>query len=269
MTEREREKETCGDDHGSFWSLSLSLSFAHSSATSTCIANSLSTGTRSVSTLTPAQLARKRANDREAQRAIRARTREHIDRLEQELDELRTQQGRDQTVQELLRRNRALEDEVGRLRETMGGGVPMTPSAYSAPVYDDALSTASGVIPSPRTSPFPAGDFSSLPDLSQSFVGAAGAGGLGPNNCEAWASAVPPTSAPSNVSSPSSTGGADDYTTAAPNNGYIPTSVPSSLLTSHAGKDVKLESYEEMDTNGMFPSSPYCCLSGAKGLRED
>ncbi|KAH7248379.1 hypothetical protein B0J15DRAFT_400930 [Fusarium solani] len=37
-------------------------------------------GTRSGSTLTPSQLARKGANDREAQRAIRARTKEHIER---------------------------------------------------------------------------------------------------------------------------------------------------------------------------------------------
>jgi serine phosphatase RsbU (regulator of sigma subunit) len=77
-------------------------------------------GTRSVSTLTPAQLARKRANDREAQRAIRARTKEHIERLESEIDELRGMQNRDQAVQELLRRNRALEDELNRLRESMG-----------------------------------------------------------------------------------------------------------------------------------------------------
>ncbi|KAF2859348.1 hypothetical protein K470DRAFT_265345 [Piedraia hortae CBS 480.64] len=39
-------------------------------------------GTRSVSTLTPAQLERKRANDREAQRAIRQRTKDHIENLE-------------------------------------------------------------------------------------------------------------------------------------------------------------------------------------------
>ena len=46
--------------------------------------------------MTPAQLARKRANDREAHRAIRARTRERLERLEQEVEELKTQQGRDQ-----------------------------------------------------------------------------------------------------------------------------------------------------------------------------
>jgi predicted RNase H-like nuclease (RuvC/YqgF family) len=88
-------------------------------------------GTRSVSTLTPSQLARKRANDREAQRAIRARTKEHIDRLERELEDLKSKQNRDQTVQELLRRNKALEEELARLKENMG--VSMTSSPYSTP----------------------------------------------------------------------------------------------------------------------------------------
>lgn len=73
-----------------------------------------------MSTLTPSQLARKRANDREAQRAIRARTKEHIENLEREIDELRSQQNSDQRVRELLGRNRALEEEVRRLRESLG-----------------------------------------------------------------------------------------------------------------------------------------------------
>ena len=77
-------------------------------------------GTRSVSTLTPSQLARKRANDREAQRAIRARTKEHIDRLERDLEELRNRYSRDETVQDLLRRNKALESELTSLRESLG-----------------------------------------------------------------------------------------------------------------------------------------------------
>lgn len=78
------------------------------------------TGTRSVSTLTPSQLARKRANDREAQRAIRARTKEHIERLEREIEELKSRYSRDETVQELLRRNKALEQELATLREAHG-----------------------------------------------------------------------------------------------------------------------------------------------------
>ncbi|KKY39509.1 putative bzip transcription factor [Diaporthe ampelina] len=77
-------------------------------------------GTRSVSTLTPSQLARKRANDREAQRAIRARTKEHIERLERELEDLKGKHNRDDTVQDLIKRNKALETELKRLRESMG-----------------------------------------------------------------------------------------------------------------------------------------------------
>ncbi|KAK7419807.1 hypothetical protein QQZ08_010695 [Neonectria magnoliae] len=201
-------------------------------------------GTRSVSTLTPSQLARKRANDREAQRAIRARTKEHIERLERELDDLKGKQNRDQTVQELLRRNKALEDELTRLKENMG--VSMTSSPYSTPVYDDALSTGSGAIPSPRASPFPSGDYGSLPDYGHHYVPL-------PNNCESWASTVP-CAVPSNVSSPSSSANTDDYGA-----GYIPTSVPTSMLPSNntsssnisaqGHKDIKME-YEDVDHHG-------------------
>lgn len=88
-------------------------------------------GTRSVSTLTPSQLARKRANDREAQRAIRARTKEHIERLESELEELKSHQSRDKTVQDLLRRNKALEEELNRLRESLGLSLNSSPFSNS------------------------------------------------------------------------------------------------------------------------------------------
>src|SRR3954469_19292921 len=81
---------------------------------------STSAGTRSVSTLTPSQLARKRANDREAQRAIRARTKEHIERLEREIEELKSPGSRDALVQQLLSRNKELEQEVASLRDALG-----------------------------------------------------------------------------------------------------------------------------------------------------
>jgi len=45
-------------------------------------------GTRSVSTLSAVQLERKRANDREAQRAIRQRTKENTERLEKRVTDL-------------------------------------------------------------------------------------------------------------------------------------------------------------------------------------
>ncbi|KAH6883449.1 hypothetical protein B0T10DRAFT_540109 [Thelonectria olida] len=166
-------------------------------------------GPRNVSTLTPSQL---------------ARTKEHIERLERELEELKSKQSGDQTVQELLRRNKALEEELMRLKENMG--VPMTSSPCSAPgltprqlslpdellltstIYNDNLSTGSDAIPSPRESPFP-GDYNSLPDYSQQYVPLS-------NNCESWASTVP-CPVPSNVSSRSSS--ADDYSA-----GHIPIS---------------------------------------------
>jgi hypothetical protein len=50
------------------------------------------TSSRGVANLTPEQLARKRANDREAQRAIRERTKTQIDVLNRRIRELESQQ---------------------------------------------------------------------------------------------------------------------------------------------------------------------------------
>jgi hypothetical protein len=220
------------------------------------------TGTRSVSTLTPSQLARKRANDREAQRAIRARTKEHIERLERELEELKSNQSRDKTVQELLRRNKVLEEELFRIKETVG--VSMTSSPYQSAgktwetdslcqlaiadtlsVYDDNLSSGSGAVHSPRSSPFPQTDYNHLPAeySPQSYVPMP--------NCEPWSSQV----VSSTVSSPtSSSANPDDYNAA-----YIPTSVPASMLPSNnssssnitlsSTKSVKAE-FEDVASNG-------------------
>ncbi|KAJ9412679.1 hypothetical protein QL093DRAFT_2026934, partial [Fusarium oxysporum] len=74
--------------------------------------------TRRVSSLTPEQLARKRANDREA-RGRYTSAQEHIERLERELAELKSNQSRDQTIQDLLRRNTAIKIELVRLKEVM------------------------------------------------------------------------------------------------------------------------------------------------------
>ncbi|KAG6016516.1 hypothetical protein E4U41_004427 [Claviceps citrina] len=196
-----------------------------------CPASSKRKGTRSVSTLTPSQLARKRANDREAQRAIRARTKEHIERLEHELEELRSNHGRDKTVQDLLRRNRALEDELRQLKETMG--VSITSSPYSAhTAYDDSC----GAVPSPRLSPLPPGRAA---DYMSDYGQATQQQYVPMPNCEAWASTLP-----SSVPSPSSSVNTDEY---GPTAGYIPTSVPSSMMGTagmglvDGGKNVKME----------------------------
>lgn len=74
-------------------------------------------GTRSVSTLSAAQLERKRANDREAQRAIRQRTKDHIDGLENTIAELRRSQDASDKISLATRqRNRELEEENSYLR---------------------------------------------------------------------------------------------------------------------------------------------------------
>jgi hypothetical protein len=61
-------------------------------------------GTRSVTTLTAAQLERKRANDREAQRAIRQRTKDHIETLERQVRDLTAQIGTNSSTMSWSRR---------------------------------------------------------------------------------------------------------------------------------------------------------------------
>ncbi|KAG8406605.1 hypothetical protein J3459_010657 [Metarhizium acridum] len=90
--------------------------------------------TRSRKTLSPLQLEHKRAHDREAQRANRRRVKERIARLEQELEEKRGQLGSNRVYQELLRRNRLLEEEVARLKSTLttSSGAGFSPPGSSS-----------------------------------------------------------------------------------------------------------------------------------------
>jgi hypothetical protein len=82
-------------------------------------------GTRSVTTLTAAQLERKRANDREAQRAIRQRTKDHIEQLERQVRDLTTQLDTNGSgkMMEVLRRNDELEQENAVLRARLSHAV--------------------------------------------------------------------------------------------------------------------------------------------------
>ncbi|KAJ5288221.1 hypothetical protein N7478_003907 [Penicillium angulare] len=77
-------------------------------------------GARKVSSLSAEQLERKRANDREAQRSIRQRTKEHIEQLEGQVAMLQSQvaemQPQNDRFGELLQRNSVLEQEVGHLK---------------------------------------------------------------------------------------------------------------------------------------------------------
>ncbi|PNS17331.1 hypothetical protein CAC42_7014 [Sphaceloma murrayae] len=78
-------------------------------------------GTRSVSNLSAAQLERKRANDREAQRAIRQRTKDHIESLERKVAEYTgIQEQRERVLAANQARVRELEQENAYLRSRMG-----------------------------------------------------------------------------------------------------------------------------------------------------
>ena len=67
-------------------------------------------GSRGVANLTPEQLAKKRANDREAQRAIRERTRNTIESLERRIQELESQQPFQELQKVAQERDRALQE---------------------------------------------------------------------------------------------------------------------------------------------------------------
>lgn len=73
-------------------------------------------GTRSVNTLSDAQLERKRANDREAQRIIRQRTREHIENLERQVAELGDQK---EQLNKALQHNAELEAQIAHLQQQL------------------------------------------------------------------------------------------------------------------------------------------------------
>ncbi|KAL2823083.1 hypothetical protein BJX63DRAFT_376215 [Aspergillus granulosus] len=75
-----------------------------------------STSARGVANLTPDQLAKKRANDRQAQRAIRERTKAHIETLEQRVRELSSQKPF-LDLQAALKQNEAVISENKELRQ--------------------------------------------------------------------------------------------------------------------------------------------------------
>ena len=91
-----------------------------------------STSARGVANLNPEQLARKRANDREAQRAIRERTRNHIERLNQRIRELESQQPF-QDMQLMRREKEAFQAENEDLRRRMASALELLQPSAAAP----------------------------------------------------------------------------------------------------------------------------------------
>jgi hypothetical protein len=219
--------------------------------------------TRRVSTLSPEQLARKRANDREAQRAIRIRTKEHIERLERELAELKSNQGRDQTIQDLLRRNTAIERELVRLKEIMGAPTaslssherPLTARQLLVPdkhstsaVCNGNLSTGSDAILSHALF---SRDYNSLHDYNQQYIPLS-------NNCEPLASTIS-CIIPSNISTPSLPGGysADHIQTSMPNSVLPFHNTSSSSIYTIYNKDIVKIEYIEVGHDSVIPQTLY------------
>lgn len=98
--------------------------------------------------LSPSQLARKRAHDRKAQRAARARTRSYIEQLERELEECRDNHNKE--LQELRYSKRVLENEILALQNAcqslivghscFASGMP--PSCFENPLQVEYSSAA-------------------------------------------------------------------------------------------------------------------------------
>ena len=75
-------------------------------------------GSRGVANLTPEQLAKKRANDREAQRAIRERTKGQIENLERRIQDL-TAQKPYQELQHVIRQKEIVEAENEEIKRRL------------------------------------------------------------------------------------------------------------------------------------------------------
>ena len=95
---------------------------------------------QSTGNMTASQLARKRANDRLAQRAMRARNKAHVESLEAEVRELRVKLSEQNStaLQQLIARNYALENELVRLMEQ----IRPDGSPSSLPIFHDAASAS-------------------------------------------------------------------------------------------------------------------------------
>jgi hypothetical protein len=91
-----------------------------------------STSSRGVANLTPDQLAKKRANDRQAQRAIRERTKSHIEALEQQVRDLASQKPV-LDLQAALQHNERIRSENRELRQGLKAVLDMIQPLLARP----------------------------------------------------------------------------------------------------------------------------------------
>lgn len=128
-------------------------------------------GKRSVTHLSKAQLARKRANDREAQRNIRQRTKEHIENLEKKVKELEGT-GRSSSMERVLQRNHELEVEIEKLKSRLSS-TTSTPSQMPSELSEDSYHAPKNELNwMPETNL----GWTSIPNDNQSSMGMASGG---------------------------------------------------------------------------------------------
>ncbi|KAL7926522.1 hypothetical protein ACQKWADRAFT_280569 [Trichoderma austrokoningii] len=142
------------------------------------------TGSRGVANLTPEQLAKKRANDREAQRAIRERTKNQIERLEKRIHELENQKPY-QDLQVVVRAKEAIEAENAEIKRRLATIITML-----QPIVGTGDSGVPSKLPSAAPTAVPV--TSNVP-----FHPAAPAGGMAaPPALQSWSSAGSSSSPP-------------------------------------------------------------------------
>ncbi|KAI3398773.1 hypothetical protein diail_8640 [Diaporthe ilicicola] len=118
-------------------------SYAHGNGPESKKRKSAAPGSRGVANLTPEQLAKKRANDREAQRAIRERTKMTIENLESRIRELTSQQPY-QELQAALRAKEAVEAENADIKRRLASVISMI-----QPLINPCANEQQAVLPSP------------------------------------------------------------------------------------------------------------------------
>lgn len=122
------------------------------------------TSALSVANLTPKQLAKKRANDRQAQRAVRERTKAHIDFLERRVRELSSQKPL-LDLQAALRQNEIMQAENWEIRQGLKAIIDILQPLLGKQKLDTLPSTPS--MPSTTATRIPS--VTSTPPLSDSF----------------------------------------------------------------------------------------------------
>lgn len=105
-----------------------------------------SRGDRGVASLTPEQLAKKRAVDREAQRAIRERTKGQIEKLELQVKELTAQQPY-QDLQAVIRQKDAIQADNDELKWKLASVIQTLQSCIGSTGSGNAIQHALNTAP--------------------------------------------------------------------------------------------------------------------------